>query len=451
MRSSRFIRTLAAAALVTSLLAPSALMSQAEPLVLDALEAQEAAADILDTYERLFKLFPAEVVSRDLIDKIEQARGAVFAAPPDQLQVMGEMIGEDLVTLRRLSREQARQLLAPPAEGPFADLDELRRVQLASGNFPTLLPGLPDYPFGSINVGASEAEIEAVEGETEERESENEAGGGSGSGFQSFTCQKIIAANGRVNRSTSTAQFIELGVMKIAQLADGIAHDFCSWNILGFDCAPCCVVTTVIRVLAEALHEAIQLCEGLTDGAEIEATFHNVLSTFDGVSHVHDDLDAHAMAIATQLTTHDTTIRSELATHHTNISNQLATHDTDIKGLLGTVQDTLDNEVELRRVHIDVIEIQERKKYMVVTTEAGLPVDVVFTNVSVSKSNNVNFVDVTAGTTVSPVAVGVYELELSSSPSITDLISISVRHDDVVDHFGQVVFHRVNENTNVSQ
>ena len=266
-----------------------------------ALEAQEAAADILDTYERIFKRFDSSIVSPTILGQIDRARGQLFAAPPEELEVMGREMGADLVQIRQLARIQGHILLTPHRGGPFEGLSDASRAleaanAAAQGGFPSGLPlDPPDYPFlreSTPSGNVPEAELEDAETELEDEEDDIEDGSGINRAAQSLTCEKAVnSVTGRVNRRTSTEIFVEWGVVSVIRLADGIAHDFCGQEILGFNCSTCCVVSTIIRVIAEAFWEAVGLCEGAVDGAEIEAAYLNTRTIFQGLDHVHDDVE----------------------------------------------------------------------------------------------------------------------------------------------------------------
>ena len=112
MKSSLLPRTLVATAIFLLLGTVPGVMAQGEPIILDALEAQEAAADILDTYERIFKRYDSSVFG-ELLPKINLARGVLFAAPFEELERMGELMGGDLLAMRQMSRQHTQVLLAP--------------------------------------------------------------------------------------------------------------------------------------------------------------------------------------------------------------------------------------------------------------------------------------------------------------------------------------------------
>jgi hypothetical protein len=222
------------------------------------------------------------------------------------------------------------------------------------------------------------------------------------------------------------------------RLANWIAQDFCDQTFLlvvlgggGGNCSVCCLVVTIARAIGDAFWDGVQLCEGLTDSAELEAAFHNTKTIFAGLDHAHEDLIA---------------LEAAVATHDTNIRNQLTTHDTDIKALFGDIQETLDNEIEKTQVHLTIVEVKEKKEYLVVATEAGQPVEVEFTSVQVSSGQQVDFVESISSTNVTSLAPGTYLLTLTTPPSITDIIAVTVLHPDEVDHFGHAVFHRIGDN-----
>ena len=110
-----------------------------------------------------------------------------------------------------------------------------------------------------------------------------------------------------------------------------------------------------------------------------------------------------------------------------------------------TIIDQLNHSVELREVHMQVIEIKERTEFLVVTTEAGVPVEVSFTGVQVASRNDPTFVDVFANSTITPNGDGLYlvEIDLPRGIGSAELFVFEVRHDDIqVNHFGFTVFDR---------
>jgi hypothetical protein len=151
----------------------------------------------------------------------------------------------------------------------------------------------------------------------------------------------------------------------------------------GVVCAIACGVLETAKVALKVAAVPLQLCdvhEGAINGAEIEATHENVL--------------------------------------------------------------TLLRTVELRRVHLQVIELAERKQYLVVTTVAGKPVDVEFLAIQAFDDRSDSFVDISSAS-VTTVEPGNYVVQLNLAPHGPDKIfRFQVKHDDDVDQFGEAVFHR---------
>ena len=138
-------------------------------------------------------------------------------------------------------------------------------------------------------------------------------------------------------------------------------------------------------------------------------------------------------------------------------------HDGAIDG--GELEATYENvrallrSVELRRLHLQVLELAERKRYLVVATEAGAPVDVELTAIQAFDEQAGSFVNVSTAS-VTEVDSGTYVLKLnlpecdargrqprhnSDSCPPDKIFRLKVEHADAVDHpqhFGQVVFHR---------
>ncbi len=79
---------------------------------------------------------------------------------------------------------------------------------------------------------------------------------------------------------------------------------------------------------------------------------------------------------------------------------------------------------------------------MVLATEAGQPVDVDFQGIQVFDSRAGAFLDI-ADASTSVVEQGIYVVTVvlpRNSPN--RIFRFQVRHDDVVDHFGEIVFAR---------
>lgn len=118
---------------------------------------------------------------------------------------------------------------------------------------------------------------------------------------------------------------------------------------IGIACAVTCGILETAKIalkIAAVPLEACDVHQGAIDGAEIEATYENVIHVHDNLA-THDTeiksgLATHDTEIKGNLTIHDTEIKGNLTIHDTTIKGALATHDTDIKALLVTLQETVD-------------------------------------------------------------------------------------------------------------
>lgn len=190
-------------------------------------------------------------------------------------------------------------------------------------------------------------------------------------------------------------------------------------------------------------HDTNLITRTSTIGANL--SIHNSnLSTHDGnLTTRADTIDSDLADHDSNLTTRANTIDSDLAAHDGN----LATHDTDIKALLQGAQATLDEKVELRKVFMQVVQVVQRQRYLVSTSEAGVGVDVTFETIEVFNEKTGLFEDLSTATT-DQVAMGVYDLQLNlpdggPKEDIPDKIFLlEVQHDDNVDHFGRIIFNR---------
>ena len=354
-------------------------------------------------------------------------------------------------------------LAAPTKEPARVALDSDKEPTLRSGNLDGAF--IPDYPPNSGFYGGwliDQLEIQGL----------------LGGSFPNHDRCTLTGLNGWADRF----EFWDLS----KTISDGIgaACTGAQCDPLGIACAIACVPYAVACAVTAFAEVPLRECDahiGNVDSAEIEAAYENSLVLLGNVEHVHDDLEdldgdladhdsfldfvgsvlvdhvnafiAHNDALImhdTHLTTHDTNIDGDLATHDThltthdtNIDNDLAAHDMAIQDLLDDIQGGLDNSVELRRVHMQVVEIKNRAEYLVVTTEAGLPVDVEFEALDVFDTDAGAFLAL-PDAAVSSAETGAYVVVLNLVPSDPNKIfRFRVRHAEAeVDHFGQVVFHR---------
>jgi len=147
---------------------------------------------------------------------------------------------------------------------------------------------------------------------------------------------------------------------------------------------------------------------------------------------------------------------TQVGNAQTNINSNTNTHDANIDGLLDTVQNTLDTTTEMKRVHLQVIEIQEKDRFLLGSDEAGVPVDVTLTGLRVSdgkkNSSPLAFQDQFGVATFASVGSGFglldVEIDLPKNAKDAQIFQFRVRHDhtDGTQHFGVIVVHRVGHN-----
>jgi hypothetical protein len=139
-----------------------------------------------------------------------------------------------------------------------------------------------------------------------------------------------------------------------------------------------------------------------------------------------------------------------------------------LKEKMQGVQSALDYKVEWRRIHLNVIEVKEKREFLVNVTEAGRPAYVETYLVRVSGKDPVSFIDITDSTTWTEVYPGTYlvEVELPQSGKNADVFSFEVAHFELVlddngepvldeetnepisvEHSGSTLFDRSGQNT----
>jgi hypothetical protein len=256
----------------------------------------------------------------------------------------------------------------------------------------------------------------------------------------------------------------------------------------GISCFVACGILETAKVALKVAAVPLEACDvhqGAIDGAELEAAYENTLGMLGDVAHVHSDLGSHDANIDADLAAHDANIDGDLAAHdahinadleahdahidadlaahdanlaahdaHINadleahdahINADLEQHDADIKALLDGVQETLDEKIELRRVHMQVLQVQNRQRYLVSTKEAGIAVSVDFLSIEVFNDKTSAFQTIPTAT-VDELEPGLYDVRFNLGPKSPDKIfRIRVRHDEMYDHFGEIMFNRIFE------
>ena len=153
------------------------------------------------------------------------------------------------------------------------------------------------------------------------------------------------------------------------------------------------------------------------------------------------DLDADVALVEAKLDDATTGLAAIVA--------DLAAHVGQSSGIAGNFGFLVQNVLELRDVDLQVITVKEKKRYLLVATEAGLPVDVALlpvAGVQVSELEDdepVTFVDVTSDTDPTNVfGTGILDLDIDLPDSVEDaeLFQFRVIHDhgNGVQHFGSI-------------
>ena len=180
-------------------------------------------------------------------------------------------------------------------------------------------------------------------------------------------------------RPTTAAILAASTTFEIADDVRELAGRACDETIVaigvGGNTALICLISDAVWVVAKTVFWQIQFWSSDVDGAEIEGTY-------DRVGHLHTDIEslqssitAHNSNIDGDLIAHNANIDADIVAHNLNIQNRINSHDanidadlvahdanldmhdSDIKGLMGDVQDTLANKIELRKVHLQAMQV----------------------------------------------------------------------------------------------
>ena len=180
-------------------------------------------------------------------------------------------------------------------------------------------------------------------------------------------------------------------------------------------------------------------CDDTISGAEIEGTYERAADIYAQ----NVDIDA------------------DLVTHNAN----LAAHDAKVDGRFDLVQATLDNIVEMKQVHLQVIQLEPgddedddsdhhpEARFLLVSTEAGVPVDTTLSSVQVGRNRNsaLAFVDVTRYASSAVPKPGMLDVRITLPRRLRSarIFEFRVEHADGEDpvlgpivHFGTTVVHR---------
>lgn len=192
----------------------------------------------------------------------------------------------------------------------------------------------------------------------------------------------------------------------------------------GVACLATCTPVELAQIAANLAYVPIQLCdvhEGSVNSAEIEAGYENSVR-------ILGDLAAHDANITARLTALDA---------------RLAVHDAEVQARLARIEAKLD-QLALRRIDLQVVEIKNRESYLVRATEGGRGVSVTFDAIEVFDDGAGAFTPI-GGATAGQIEPGSYLVHMNPSSQHPDKIfRFRVHHDEVG---GDVVFHRLSGQT----
>ena len=175
---------------------------------------------------------------------------------------------------------------------------------------------------------------------------------------------------------------------------------------LGFLCLASCGVWEIADTALSAVEIGVTYCdvhEGWLNAAQDAATWENVEGLVSDVSHLNDDL-------------------------------------TEIERML-------DEEIEMRKVHMQILQLELRKRYLLIAREDGESVSVTIDTVEVFDEDINEFIPLlTSGiAVVTEIEPGVYDLELNLEPKMPDkLYRVKVTHEHEYEHVhkGEIYFHK---------
>jgi len=235
-------------------------------------------------------------------------------------------------------------------------------------------------------------------------------------------------ANRKDNLFVLTSQNLLAGAEALKEAASRICEQDLTIIGEGGNLSVLCIVTDVLFVAAKTIHANMLLCEGAIDSAEIAGTYHRV-------GHLHDDL---------------ANVDSDIAALNTLVNSKLDTMTNNIS----VIQETLDTTVELRRIHLQVVELNEKVRFLLATEEGGVPVDVTLIGVMASDGavsrKPLTFVSVPAvGTRTGAIGLLDVALDLPGDLRNAKIFQFQVKDTHIDDggnvtqgHFGTILYQR---------
>ena len=177
------------------------------------------------------------------------------------------------------------------------------------------------------------------------------------------------------------------------------------------------------------------------DVVAVEAKLDNTTTGLGAIASDIADLDGDVIAVEAKLDNTTTGLGAivgdiaDLDLDVQAVESKLDLHDIDTANINLFFGALADNVLAMKKVDMQVIEIQHKKRYLLVTTEAGLPVDIALVAVQVSdkkkKNNPITWQDVTANATWTIAKPGMLDVKLNlpNSAKSAKLIEFRVVHD----------------------
>lgn len=155
-----------------------------------------------------------------------------------------------------------------------------------------------------------------------------------------------------------------------------------------------------------------------------------------------NELASHDLNIEGDLMAHDLTVKADIESHDANLvahDTNLVAHDAAMRASIGQVQFDLEHKVELRRIHLEVQEIKNKRSYLVAATVGGRPAEVELMSAESYDSKTRTFLDIGSKTSIVPVETGIYLVDFEK-PKPDRLFKLEFVKPGVVDLYGQVMF-----------
>lgn len=272
-------------------------------------ESREMASDVLLSLDVLLQVvdYGSPEQQEELRRQVVLLQDSLANATPEELEIISSRFGRILPELQsRLLVEAVRSVNAAReaealrgASGKAAAPGAGAPAPAKSAGFPALDPSLPEYP----NVAVWEDTATFVNGALDA--SDKDAAAAFLSGVSQLVrlelCDGRPVSGGRANRRSDGDVYLDFGATGVLGLLNQLQNDACAGFsfdgsiVISFaaslSCQWCCAFYNLVHGVLVMGYESRMLCDSMVDGAELEATYHHVKTTYDAVSHVHGDVE----------------------------------------------------------------------------------------------------------------------------------------------------------------